>query len=285
MKNRSRLRAAALAAFLVSAPAARADMAAPAARADMAAPAARSDMAAPAAALEEPSFYDDWIAGRLSLGVSLARGRVRHRHVPYDPKQENNFLGNINDMAEHGDAAVGFVVRYSLLPWLAVEAANDFRADLDARNMDGDSCDGTLRLRSWRAQAILLWPDESWAVRPWIGLGAEDVSASFAHADWWHLGWSSPESYARYGGGSKELRNGAERTMSVDDPGLSPVVSGGVSIRLCQHASLDAFARWTDCNDADVVFTRREGRREKTMRTGAFPAEHVAFGVALRAVF
>jgi len=234
---------------------------------------------------EEPSFYDDWIAKRLSIGLALTYGWVRDGHVSYDSTQKHNFIGNINDMDERDGVAVGLVARYAFLPWLAVEAANDFRCDLDAQNMDGASCDGTLKLRSWRLQAILLWPDETWAVRPWAGIGIEDVSASFSHAPWWHYGWSSPEDYARYGQGSKKPHNGAMRTMSVEDPGIAPVLSLGVTAELHRNVRLDVFGRWTGCDDVSVTFTRTEGHRVTIRRTGAFPAEHFAVGVALRAVF
>ena len=230
-------------------------------------------------------FYEQWIEWRLSLGITLAKARVRHRHVPYDPEQEHNFLGNINDMREHGDVALGLVARYEILPWIAVEAANDMRADLDARNNDGLSCDGTLVLRGWRVQALIFWPEPQWIVRPYVGLGFEHVDASFRHAPWWHYGWSSPEAYEEQGHGSKSPHNGVTRTMIVKNPGFAPAVSLGATVGLHRYAQLDAFVRWTDFDDAETVFRRREGDREYTMRTGAFPAKHTVYGIALSAVF
>lgn len=237
-----------------------------------------------AAPVEEHSFLDEWISGRLSIGLSFAKATVRHRHVTYDPAGERNFLGNINDMQEHGDTAAGLVIRYNIAPWLAIEGANDFRADLDACNMDGDTCDGTLKLRSWRAQAILTWPDETWIVRPWAGIGFEDVSASFDHSPWWHYGWSSPADYSRYGGDTTP-RNGVTRTMHVEDPGISPILSCGITAGIWENLHLDIFARWTDCDDVSAKFVRSTSRDGKPLRTGAFPAEHVAFGAALRYEF
>ena len=108
--------------------------------------------------LEEPSFYDQWLAWRLSVGVTIASSEVRHRHVTYDKTEEHNFLGNINDMHPKDDLVFGFVARYELFPSLAIEAANDFRADLEARNKDGESCDGVLELRGWRNRAGLSDP-------------------------------------------------------------------------------------------------------------------------------
>ena len=230
-------------------------------------------------------FYEQWIVWRLSLGITLTKAHVRHRHVPYDPNQEHNFLGNINDMREHGDVALGLVARYEILPWFAIEAANDLRADLDACNRDGVSCDGTLQLRGWRAQALVFWPEPQWIVRPYLGLGVEHVDASFKHSPWWHYGWSSPEEYERDGNGSRSPHNGVMRTMDVKSPGFAPAISLGATVGLHRRAQLDAFVRWTDCDDAETTFRRREGRREHTMLTGAFPAEHIVCGIALSVVF
>ena len=84
--------------------------------------------------LEEPSFYEQWLEWRLSVGVTLTSSEVRHRHVTYDRTEEHNFLGNINDMHAKNDPVFGLVARYEITPSFAVEAANDFRADLEARN-------------------------------------------------------------------------------------------------------------------------------------------------------
>ena len=230
-------------------------------------------------------FYEQWFEWRLSLGVTFTRAYVRHHHVPYDPMEEHNFLGNINDMRDHGDVALGLVARYEITPCFAIEAANDLRADLDARNRDGVSCDGTLELRGWRAQALVFWPEPQWIVRPYVGLGVEYVNASFKHAPWWHYGWSSPEEYERYGNGSHRPHNGVTRTMDVKNPGLAPALSLGATVGLHRRAQLDAFVRWTDFDDAETTFRRREYNKEKTLRTGAFPAEHIVYGLALSFIF
>lgn len=252
-------------------------------------------LAAPAAARETDSgfdwpfettdFYEQWIAWRLSLGVALTRARVKHTYVKYDPSQENNFLGNLNDMHLDGGTAYGLVARYEITSWIAVEWANDFQAELDALNHDGDSCDGTLKLRGWRAQALVYALDPQWIVRPYLGLGAERVSASFQHSPWWHYGWSSPEDYRRYGNGSKTPRNGVMRIMEVEDPGYAPAITLGATACLHRHVQLDAFMRWCDSDDARATFRRREGTQEHIARTGSFPTSHTVYGLALSAIF
>ncbi len=236
---------------------------------------------------EEPSFYEQWVEWRLSLGITLTSSDVRHRHVTYDATAEHNFLGNINDMHPKDNLVAGLVARYEFTPSLAIEAANDFRADLEARNKDGESCDGVLKLRGWRTQLLLFWPEPDWIIRPYVGVGVEYVDASFEHANWWHYGWSSPEDYARNGHGSTKPHNGVTRTMVVKKPGCAPTLSGGVTIGVSRHVQLDAYVRWTDFDDAETVFRRRDPihSHEYTMRTGAFPAEHFVYGIALKAVF
>ena len=230
-------------------------------------------------------FYEQWVAWRLSLGATFTRARVRHTHVPYDPSQENNFLGNLNDMHPDSGTAFGLIARYEINSWIAVEVANDFQADFDVLNHDGESCDGTLQLRGWRAQAIVYGLAPEWIVRPYLGLGAEHVGAGFRHSPWWHYGWSSPEDYRRYGNGTRTPRNGVMRFMDVEDPGYAPALTLGVCACLHRHVQLDAFMRWSDSDDARATFRRREGTNEHVVRTGAFPTSHVVYGLALCAIF
>ncbi len=230
-------------------------------------------------------FYEQWIAWRLSLGATLTRARMRHTYVRYDPSQENNFLGNLNDMHPDNGTAFGLIARYEISSWIAVEVANDFQADLDALNHDGESCDGTLQLRGWRAQAIVYGLAPEWIVRPYLGVGAEHVDANFRHSPWWHYGWSSPEDYRRYGNGTQTPRNGVMRFMDVEDPGYAPALTLGVCACLHRHVQLDAFMRWSDSDDARATFRRREGTNEHVVRTGAFPTSHVVYGLALCAIF
>ena len=134
---------------------------------------------------------------------------------------------------------------------------------------------------------LLGWPEPDWIIRPYVGVGVEYVDASFEHANWWHYGWSSPEDYARNGHGSTKPHHGVTRTMVVKKPGCAPTLSGGVTIGVSRHVQLDAYVRWTDFDDAETVFRRRDPihSHEYTMRTGAFPAEHIVYGIALKAVF
>ena len=237
--------------------------------------------------LDGPSFFEQWIEWRLSLGVSLTVADVLHRRVAYDPAQEHNFLGNINDMEEDYRAAFGLVARYEITPSIAVEAANDFRAKLEAGNNNGESFDGALKLSGWRAQVLLFWPEPDWIVRPYVGIGVAHVDAAFDHAAWWHYGWPSPGDYARYGKGSTKPHNGVTRTMYTNDPGFAPTLSAGATVGLSRHLQLDAFVRWTDSDDVDTVFRRRDKTHasEYTMRTGSFPSEHIVYGIALKGVF
>jgi cell wall assembly regulator SMI1 len=75
--------------------------------------------------------------------------------------------------------------------------------------------------------------------------------------------------------------------MYVKDPGYAPTLSAGATVGITRHVQLDAFVRWTDSDDVKAVFRRHDGTHsgEYTMLTGVFPAEHVVYGTALKAVF
>lgn len=241
--------------------------------------------AEPAPVLVAPSFYDVWIKGRLSIGPTYTKVSVKDTHIPYREDRQGLFIGNINDMQEDGTTGFGLAIRYEILPWLAVELAGLDRADLRACNEDGMSCDGTLEIRSWRAQGFLQWPFETVPVTVYAGAGAANVDTKFSHAPWWHYGWSSPENYDKFANGSTEPRNGAMREMDVDDAGYALVTTVGATLRLHDHLHLDVFWEKVDSDDIDVDFYRVTRYGKSHMLSGHFPTGYTAIGASLRYVF
>ena len=250
-------------------------------------PAAKTDLkhTEPAPVLVAPSFYDVWIKGRLSIGPTYTKVSVQDTHIPYREDRQGLFIGNINDMQEDGTTGFGLAIRYELLPWLAVELAGLDRADLRACNEDGMSCDGTLEIRSWRAQGFLQWPFETVPVTVYAGAGAANVDTKFSHAPWWHYGWSSPENYDKFANGSTKPRNGVMREMDVDDAGYALVATVGATLRLHDHLHLDVFWEKVDSDDVDVDFYRVMRQGKSHMLSGHFPTGYTAIGASLRYVF
>ena len=235
--------------------------------------------------LEPSSFYERFVANRLAMGISVAQTDMKKTHVPYDPAQRSNFLGNLNSLDETSTVGWGIVVRYDFCPYVAIECANDLHVEMDTLNRDGDSCDGALEMNGYRAQLLLRYPFEDIPVAPYVGLGLLFAETKYNYRNWWHYGWSSPADYETYGNGSRSPRNGASRWMDLDDPSPAPLLTVGLTVCLHRHCDLDLFYRYADVDPVSVDFYRKESGRRYPMRTGEFPLEHGSFGASLSFVF
>lgn len=235
------------------------------------------------------SFFSKYISNRLSVGVSYASASMKELTTPH----ENAYLGNLDTLRENDTGAFGIVIRYDFCDYVGVEFSNDFRADLDAYNYGDESCDGTLELSGHRFQLNLQYPFELGAlgdfaegqfIVPYVGIGFYDVSASWSHANWWHWGWSSPDSYDRFAGGVQAPHKGYSRWMVPEDPGNATEITIGVGFKLFDHAGLDVFYRRIDIDDVEAEFHRNSATGH-LMREGSFPAACSQFGVMLRYIF
>ena len=231
------------------------------------------------------SFYDRFIAERLSVGAAYSVTSMKKNRVPYDPAQEHNFLGNINNLDESDMGGIGVVARYEICPYLAVQFSNETHFELGMWNKDHESRDADFVAKGNTYEALLMYPIDSIYCTPYIGLGITDLSCSIDYNDWWHWGWGSPADYAAYGHGSTEPRNGNTRWMFLADPSSAFTFSAGVTVRLWRHAHLDLFYRMIDADDIPITFRRREGRVLRVIRSGYIPLECSSFGGALRVVF
>ena len=247
-------------------------------------PATRRDAALPPSP-EKRSAYDNLLAEKLSVGVSLSSASMDKTHVPYDPHQEANFLGNINRLDESDMNGVGVVVRYAPCPYLAVQFSNDLHAELGMWNNENESRDANFVLEGFTYELLLMLPIEKLRLTPYVGLGYTDLSCSIDYNGWWHYGWDSPASYNTYANGSKEPRNSVTRWMEVDEPSSAFTFSAGVSVQLWRYAQLDLFWRTMSIDDADISFYRDVGGTRVPMREGYVPLECSTYGGALRVVF
>lgn len=243
--------------------------------------------ATPFAAPGEDDFYSRYVADRLSAGLAYTRSSFRKTHVPYDRTQKSNYLGNLNRLEEADVDGFGLSLQYDFSPQVALCLAKGTSASLRTWNADNSSCDGSLELSGYSAEVLFRHPIAvgDTILFPTVGIGAEYVTASYKASPWWHLGWSSPEDYEHFGNGSGQPRGGVVRQMSVEDPGVSPILSIGLTARVSGRCDVDLFWQCVGSADADASFYRQEGSRRFLMRDGSFPTEHTAVLLAVRYVF
>lgn len=230
-------------------------------------------------------WYGTLFANRLSVGVAVSGSSMKKTRVPYDPTQENNFLGNINYLDESDMNGVGVVVRYELCPYLAFQFSNDLHAELGMWNHDHESRDADFVVDGNTYEALLMCPIDSIRCTPYVGLGVTDLSCSIDYNNWWHLGWSSPSDYDVYANGSTAARNSVSRQMIVSEPSSAFTLSVGVTVKLQRHIQLDVFYRKISADDATVDFSKVFGTVSKHMRDGYVPLECSCYGGAVRFVF
>lgn len=229
------------------------------------------------------SFFETFIAGRLHIGASMSVSSADKRSVPH----ERAFLGNLDTLDEDTKVGYGLNVKYDICDYFAVLFANDINIDLGAWNNGSLSKDGALLLNGFVLEGIVQYPlyvNDDCTVVPYIGLGVAEMTAGWRYANWWHYGWSSPEDYDTYANGSKEFHNHYSRWMIPDDPSAAFVWSAGLCLNVFQHLDLDFSYRHVNVDDIETNFRVRR-RNGPIMRSGAFPAKHSSFCVAVRYVF
>ena len=236
--------------------------------------------------LEEPdSLYDLLIAERLSLGVNYISTSMDSTHVPYDRTQTANFLGNINNLSEDDMDGFGFVARYDLCRFVALQLSTGTHIELGMWNNEHESRDANFVADGTTYEVLLMCPIDSIYTTLFVGLGMTSFSCEIDYNNWWHYGWDSPKSYEKYGKGSKEDRNGTSRWMKLTEPSSAFSFTAGVSVRLWRHVDADVFYRMIDMDDCKIEFDRKEGANSHKMRDGHIPLKCSSYGVALRAVF
>lgn len=242
--------------------------------------------AAAAPALEKSdSLYDLLIAERLSLGAVYVSTSMKKTHVPYDPSQEGNFLGNINNLEEDGMGGIGLVARYNLCRYIALQFSTGTHIELGMWNKEHESRDANFVADGTSYELLLMCPIDALHVTPYVGIGFMDLSCDIDYNNWWHYGWSSPRDYEVYGHGSTADRNGTSRWMFIEEPGSATTFSIGLSLNIWRHAQIDLFYRTISADDCTIAFDRKIKDSYAHMRDGYVPLECSSYGAALRAVF
>lgn len=230
------------------------------------------------------SFYDDFIKGRLHIGLSFTSLSMDETSTPH----EKAYLGNLDTLREDDTENVGFTVKYDFCRYLAMMFSYDVHAELSAWNWGSASSDGSLELDGWTLQAIGQYPldvaDGKVVITPYVGLGFSDISAKWEYANWWHWGYGSPEDWAKRSNNVQAPNNGYSRWMNPEDPSTAFTYTLGLSFQFFEHLDIDVFYRLVDLDDIKTTF--HAGAQDgKILGEGAFPAKFSALGVALRYVF
>lgn len=231
---------------------------------------------------KKDSFYDTYLAMRLSAGLTFVKTSMDKTHVPYDSAGENNFLGNINNLNENDMSDFGIILRYEISPYIALQFSTGTTIDLEMWNNERESRDANFDADGKTFEVLFMYPFDEYYVTPYVGLGFTLLDFSIDYNNWWHYGWGSPDAYDQY---SSTYESNISRWMILDPPSSAFAFTLGISADLWRHIQFDLFYRITNADDCKIEFRRVEYGHSRHMLNGYVPMDYSSFGIALRGVF
>lgn len=228
------------------------------------------------------SFYDVWLADRLSIGLRLSHASLTDGDRP--ASYEKDFIGAINKLDDDDELSLGLEIRYWTAPYLLLTFGWDHVAGRTRNfNTPNHHSDGTATLSGpvLLAEGLLPLMDEKLLLH--AGPGIAYGSGGFDHVTWWRLGYSDAEGWRQSGSPSSGARGGRYREIQVDDA-FGLVLSAGVAWRITDRAELDFSIRhvWIE---PDVCWGYRSSGKFYEEQKGEFTMDHLSVSAMLSWVF
>lgn len=208
-------------------------------------------------------FYDNWIKGKLSVGLSLSTLDLSHGKRPANTDED--FLGNINELTKESSTQVFPTLNYRVCDYFTL-GVSYVKIEARTKNFNNLESDGNATLKGPVFTAEAAYPLWRELVIPHAGVGVATMSGDFKEDSWWHAGYSSPEDYESVGRDNNRYRR--HRYIDVDDDSCA-FFAIGVSCRPAEHLLLDVSYRKLSLMP-DCVFGYESKGRKSVMRTGDF---------------
>ncbi|MBP5543891.1 MAG: hypothetical protein ILM98_07435 [Kiritimatiellae bacterium] len=180
-------------------------------------------------------FYENWIEGKLSLGLTVSTYSLTDGKRPAN--RQDDFLGNINELKESHPNRLLPTLEYQACDYLCV-GLSYMHVEASTLNFNNGEGDGNAVMKGPVFTAEATYPFWEKRLYPHVGVGVAFLAGDFEEDTWWHLGYSSPDSWASLGSPKKELRGNHYRYIDVDDE--TPVFfTIGLSCRPHPRVKLD----------------------------------------------
>ena len=244
-------------------------------------PAAAPAQDVPAAKLESRSFYDDWLADRLALGLRISHATLTDGKRPANYKQD--FIGAINKLDDDDEISILPELRYwaarNLLLTLGMDHVAGRTRNFNTSNHHSDgtaTMDGPVLL----VEGLLPLLDDTLLLHAGPGIAYD--FGDFDHVTWWRLGYSDEAGW-RQSGSPKSGARGHLREIQVDDA-FGLVLSAGVAWRPIERMEIDVSVRHTWIEpDVRWGYVGRRGLDEQ--QKGEFTLDHLSVSAMLSWVF
>lgn len=241
----------------------------------------------------EEAGTTSWLSERLTLGLAVSRIRLSDNHrSPHRPDawgtEGTTFLGALNLMELENETVVVPVATYWVARYLRAKATWEIMKTRVFNYKDDDpygphgQTDGLAKMNGPVAMLEAVWPLMDDKVFPHAGAGVFYGFGDFDEDTFWHLGYSSPESW-ELKGKPKKKAGGHYREIHMDD-GLGWVASAGVAWRPARHFELDLEMRKTWVS-ADAEYGYITGDGWEAHHPGEFSFDNVTWSLSASWVF
>jgi outer membrane protein W len=232
------------------------------------------------------SEVSDALKDRLELGLRMTYYQLTEGKDNDSDGDGNFFLGSINELEEEQSSQLRPYARYFFVPCFGFELSWEEMSLITRKYTSTFDTDGIIKVDGPALSLVGRYPNES-RFTPYGQAGIFMANGGFQYAKWWHNGF--PE----YGqafldwqamGSPPGPNNGYQRNIDISDE-TGTFLSGGCSIKLVDHLSLDFQARYMML-DVDAHYTLSFGgvvRDDRGIST--FPLDNWAYQVGLKYVF
>jgi hypothetical protein len=216
---------------------------------------------------EYEDYYEMLVMDRLSIGLAFSMFNLTDGARP--PDVENDFLGNINKLSDTHSNHLFPIIEYQAFDYLSF-GLTYMDVEAGTMNFNNGEGDGTAILKGPVITADLTYPLLDRCVWPHIGSGIAFLSGDFEEETWWHLGYSSPETWKDFGRPTREPLRGRYREIAVDDQ-TKAFFTIGVSFRPHPRLKLDlSYRRISLDPGCSFAYSYRGERRREVMSHGDF---------------
>lgn len=193
---------------------------------------------------ETKKFYNQWIKGKLSIGVSYSVFTLSAGERPAN--REDDFLGNINELHDANNKNYQPSLSYQVCDYFLVGVSY---CHIEARTMNFNNSlsDGNAILSGPIFTAELSYPLFERRIIPHAGFGVAILKGDFEEDTWWNLGYSSPKSWEYYSSPTTETRQGYYRYIDVDDES-AVFFAIGLAVRPIPNIQFDVSYRKLNLN-------------------------------------
>lgn len=225
----------------------------------------------------EDTFYNKWIKGRLTLGVSVSRLWLTDNEISTpDVSKKHNFLGNITRLEEESPTTVAPVLTYLVCDYFRVGLGYDKVCGRTYNWNNGES-DGNVEMKGPSILFEGAYPFLDGMLVPHAGLGVTFYSGDFDEDTWWRFAYSDPWSW-QYLGSTSKSRTGYFREIDVDDE-VAAFFTIGFEYNPFENLMIDVSFKVTEV-DPDCKWGYRKGNGNFSQQgTGHFDLSHYALTI------